>query len=83
MMPNPPKTTRRFKLKATIEFEVEVPSDDSYDPQFDLVENHCIGTGIAGAALNALVEKHEKAHTCWGCAIQVGEIEIREACDAD
>lgn len=69
---------KKLRLRAVIEFDVEVPDDPEYNAVFDLTENHCIGTGIPGASITALMEKHEANHTCWGCHLQQGDIEIVE-----
>lgn len=66
---------RTLYVKCTVVVPVEVPDDPAYNAQFDLVENHCPGTGLVGAALAALIEKHDAESTCWACSLD-GECEI-------
>jgi hypothetical protein len=56
------------RLKATFYLDVEVPDDPNYNAEFDLVENHCLDTGLPGKALRELMAKHDALGTCWACA---------------
>lgn len=49
--------------------EVEVPDDPEYDAHFDLVENHCPGTGRVGSALDAVMDRCDESRTCWACTL--------------
>lgn len=60
---------KEIKVKVTFIIPVQVPEDEDYDEVFDIEENHCPATGIVGAALNALIEKHDAQSTCWGCSV--------------
>lgn len=65
----------QVKVRCTYVIEVEVPDDPDYDVYFDLVENHCPGTGIVGAALEHHMDQCHHASTCWACALD-GECEL-------
>lgn len=60
---------KTVRLKATFYLDVPVPDDPDYNAEFDLVENHCLGTGLPGRAFEALMARHDAAGTCWACAI--------------
>lgn len=57
----------KLRIKCTVFVDVEVPDDPAYSAKFDIEENHCPGTGVVGAALEALITQHELAGTCWAC----------------
>lgn len=57
----------KVKVKCTWTVEVEVPDDPEYDARFDLVENHCPGTGLVGAALDKAMREARAASVCWAC----------------
>lgn len=57
------------RVRCTFEIDVEFP-DDTYPDYLPLAieDSGCPGTGRVGAAVMALIEKHEEASTCWACA---------------
>lgn len=65
--------TMTLRVRCTIEVDVKVPNDR--DPEFDIEENHCPGTGVVGSAIEREMTYHEVEGTCWGCAAQ-GKNEI-------
>lgn len=66
---------KEIKVKCTFVIPVQVPDDEDYDAYFDIEENHCPGTGIVGAAVDAHIEKMNESNFCWACALQ-GKCEI-------
>lgn len=74
---NSSEKTRTIIVKCTLEVPVEVPDTEEYAgiETFDIEENHCPGTGLVGAAIDALIKKHDAQGTCWACAVK-GECEI-------
>jgi hypothetical protein len=69
---------KTIRVKCTFIIPVDVPDDyynDDFTPEFDIEENHCPGTGIVGAALDKLIEEHNKSSTCWACSVG-GKCEI-------
>ncbi len=65
----------KVRVKCIWFVDVEVPDDPEYDAEFDLVENHCPGTGRVGAALDAAIAAGDASGFCWACNGQ-GECEI-------
>jgi hypothetical protein len=63
------------KVRCTFVIEVEIPDDPDYNVEFDLVENHCPGTGIVGAALEKYMKACEERSVCWACGLD-GECEL-------
>jgi len=59
----------KIKVRCSYTIEVEVPDDADYDAQFDIEENHCPGTGIVGAALDAHRAQCDSRGVCWACAL--------------
>ncbi|HOA00874.1 MAG TPA: hypothetical protein PKI27_01050 [Dermatophilaceae bacterium] len=59
----------KVKVRCSYTIEVEVPDDVDYDVQFDIEENHCPGTGVVGAALDAHREACDAKHVCWACML--------------
>lgn len=63
------------RVRCTFELDVKVPSDwDDDQIRFDIEENHCPGTGIVGAALDALIADADRTKTCWACPRGKNEI---------
>jgi hypothetical protein len=65
----------KLMVRCSFVIEVEVPNDPEYDSTFDIEENHCPGTGIVGAALDAHMNKCDAEGNCWACALG-GKCEI-------
>ncbi len=57
----------KVRVKCVWFVDVEVPDDADYDPEFDLVENHCPGTGRVGVALEAAMADGRARGVCWAC----------------
>ena len=68
---------QKLKVMCSFIVEVEVPDDeeDGYSASFDIEENHCPGTGIVGAAVDALMKRAKEQGTCWACTSE-GQNEI-------
>ena len=66
---------RTIKVRITLEISVEVPGDNTYDPSFDIEENHCPGTGLVGMTLDKHIDKFRESGYCWACALN-GKNEI-------
>lgn len=54
-------------VECTVVLSVPLPDDADYDPQFDIEENHCPGTGIVGVALDAAIADGNRRGVCWAC----------------
>jgi hypothetical protein len=67
----------KLLIKVTLYVEVEVNEDNhpDYDAEFDIEENHCPGTGVVGAAIEAAIAKADADKMCWGCRLN-GKNEI-------
>lgn len=68
------KNTKIIYVKCTFTLPVEVPDNKfpenkDYDEYFDIEENHCIGTGNVGAALDKRIKEFDEKHFCWACGI--------------
>ena len=69
---------KKITVKCTIEVPIEVKDDyytEDFTPEFDIEENHCPGTGLVGAAIDKIIEEHNKNSTCWACSLN-GKCEI-------
>ena len=64
-------------VKCSYIVPVEIPDDDGYDEDFDIVENHCPGTGRVGQVFYEVMEYCDEDSTCWACLL-LGENEIVE-----
>ena len=64
-----------INVKCTFTIPVEVPDDPKYDEEFDIVANHCPGTGLVGMAVEKHIEAMDLIGCCWACALD-GENEI-------
>lgn len=61
--------TKTILVRCTVDVPVQVPDNEEYDVNFDIEENHCPGTGLVGAAIDALIKKHDEESTCWACSL--------------
>lgn len=65
-------------VRCTVELWVKVPEDWDDDMiHFDLVENHCPGTGTVGGAFDREIRECDDKGICWGCKAK-GKNEILE-----
>lgn len=60
---------KTIKVKCTFTIPIEIPDDPEYNATFDIEENHCPGTGIVGAAIDARIKYAEKNGICWACGL--------------
>ncbi len=68
------------KVRCTYVIEVELPDDyavDERELRFRIEENGCPGTGVVGAAFDAVYEEGEEKEWCWACEMQ-GENKVIE-----
>lgn len=58
-------------VECTLKVEVDIGTfDGDEDDLRYLIEGHwCPGTGSVGAAIDAVIEKHNATSTCWACAL--------------
>lgn len=69
---------RTIHVKCTFVVPIQVGDDyynDEFTEEFDLVENHCPGTGLVGVAIDKLMKECDKNHVCWACSVN-GKCEI-------
>lgn len=58
---------RTVQVKCTFTIPVEIPDDPDFDAHFYIEENHCVGTGNTGLALEELMAKADQEGFCWAC----------------
>lgn len=70
--------TKTIHVRVTFTIPIEVPADwDDERARLNIEANTDPGTGYVGAAIEELIEQHNDAGTCWGCAYN-GENRIVE-----
>lgn len=63
-------------VRCTFDIWVTVPDNPGYDADFDLTENHGVGCGLTGAAIDAHIKDCDNRQTCWSDELPFSSVEI-------
>lgn len=58
---------RLARMRYTFEMDIPIPDDPDYDAEFDIDENHCLGTGRPGLAFDRMRDWFADRNGCWAC----------------